>query len=188
MKDKYISRLRKRDREALRNQQLEKSFDPLRSVGEVRRPNRGWVRAVREGLGMTNVELAKRMRKKAPQSIEDMQKSELTETIQIATLRKLADAMGCRLVYAIVPPKPLAEMRRDRARQIAQRLVKQTSHSMRLEAQGIDEAGEKRGSESLGEQNLAGDPKVLWRKHFRIRLGAHPSMGKLLLAGKVATS
>lgn len=163
MKDKYLSRLRKRDREALRVQQLEESFRPLRELGDVRRPNRGWVRAVREGLGMTNVQLTKRLKKKAPQSIEDMQKAELRETIQIGTLRKLAEAMGCQFVCAIVPPKPLAEMRRNRARLMAERLVKRTGHSMRLEAQGINEAGEQREIESLMEQILADDPKRLWQ-------------------------
>lgn len=112
---------------------------------------------------MSNVQLTKRMRKKAPQSIEDMQKAEHAETIQIGTLRKLAEAMGCRLIYAVVPPKPLADMRRDRARAIAERVVKRTAHSMRLEAQGISESGEQREIESLVEQILADDPKVLWR-------------------------
>ena len=163
MKDRYIARLRKRDREALQNEQLEADLVPLRQAGEVRRPNRGWIRAIREGLGMTNVQLAKRMKIRASQSIEDMQKAEQDETIQIRTLRKLAGAMGCRFVYAIVPPKPVAQMRRDRARVMAERIVKRTAHSMRLEAQGIDEAGEKREIESLIAQILADDPKVLWR-------------------------
>jgi predicted DNA-binding mobile mystery protein A len=112
---------------------------------------------------MTNVQLAKRMKKKAPQTVEDMQKAERDETIQIRTLRRLAEAMGCTFVYAVVPPKALADMRRDRARVMAERVVKRTAHSMRLEAQGISEAGEQREIESLVEQILADDPKVLWR-------------------------
>lgn len=163
MKDKLISRLRKRDRDALRLQQLEDTFAPLRSLREVRRPNRGWIRAIREGLGMTNVQLTKRMRMKAPQTIEDMQKLELTETIQLSTLRRLAEALGCRLVYAVVPPKPLTEMRRDRARQLAERVIKRTAHSMRLEGQGISDESEHRQLENLIQQILAENPKELWQ-------------------------
>jgi predicted DNA-binding mobile mystery protein A len=163
MKDKLISRLRKRDRDALRLQQFEDSLAPVRSMGELRRPNRGWIRAIREGLGMTNVQLTKRMRMRAPQTIEDMQKLELTETIQVGTLRRLAEAMGCRLVYAVVPPKSLAEMRRDRARQLAERIIKRTAHSMRLEGQGISGEAERRQLENLIEQILAEDPKELWQ-------------------------
>jgi predicted DNA-binding mobile mystery protein A len=112
---------------------------------------------------MTNVQLAKRMKKRAPQTIEDMQKAELTETIQIGTLRKLAQAMECRFVYAIVPSQPLAEVRRNRARILAERIVQRTAHSMRLEAQGISKEGEIREVESLIQQILADDPKVLWQ-------------------------
>lgn len=163
MKDRDLYRIRRKDRDALKLRQLDEALRPLRELGDVRRPNKGWVRAVREGLGITNVQLTKRLRKKAPQTIEDMQKSETTEAIQLATLRKLAEAMGCRLVYAVVPPKPLAEMRRDRARSIAERIVKRTSHSMRLEGQGISEEEERRQLESLIEQILADNPKVLWQ-------------------------
>lgn len=100
---------------------------------------------------------------KAPQTIEDMQKLELTETIQLGTLRRLAEALGCRLVYTVVPPKPLTEMRRDRARQLAERVIKRTAHSMRLEGQGISDEAERRQLENLIEQILAENPKELWQ-------------------------
>lgn len=163
MKDKDLSLLRRKDRDALRLRQLEDTVRPFRELGDAGRPSGGWVRAVREGLGMTNVQLTKRLAKRAPQSIEDMQKSELAETIQLKTLRRLAEALGCRLVYAIVPPVPLDEIRRDRARAIAERLVKHTSHSMKLEAQGVSQEEEQRELESLIEKILADNPKNLWQ-------------------------
>lgn len=163
MKKKDLNHLRRKDKDALRLRQLEETFRPLRELGDVTRPSGGWVRAVREGLGMTNVQLTKRLKKRAPQSIEDMQKSELTETIQLKTLRRLAGALGCRLVYAIVPPLPLDQIRRNRARVIAERLVKQTSHSMRLEAQGVSQEEEQRELESLIDKILADNPKILWQ-------------------------
>ena len=83
MKDNDLKRLRRKDKDALRLRQLEETIQPYRDLGDARRPSGGWVRAVREGLGMTNVQLTKRLKKRAPQSIEDMQKSELTETIQL---------------------------------------------------------------------------------------------------------
>lgn len=163
MAHNVITKLRKRNRESLRVEQLEESLAPLRSLGEVQRPHRGWVRAIREGLGMTNVQLAKRMGKKAPQTIEDMQEAERAENIQLGTLRRLAEAMGCRLVYAVVPAKPLAEMRRDKARHLAERVIKQTAHSMRLEGQGVSDEAERRQLENLIEQILADNPKTLWQ-------------------------
>ncbi len=63
MKDKDLTRIRKKDRDALRLRQLEDTLRPFRDLGESRRPTGGWVRAVREGLGMTNVQLTKRLKK-----------------------------------------------------------------------------------------------------------------------------
>ncbi|MGH9428934.1 MAG: mobile mystery protein A [Terriglobia bacterium] len=162
MKDIDLHRFGMKDREALRLQQLEETIGPFRDLGDPRRPSGGWVRAVREALGMTNVQLAKRLKIKAPQTIEDMQKSETTETIQIKTLRKLAEALGCRVVYAVVPPKALGDMRRDRARSMARRVIQRVSHSMKLEAQGVSTEEEERQLNALIEKILAGNPRQLW--------------------------
>ena len=162
MKYKDLDSLRRKDREVLRLRQLEETIGPFRNLGDPRRPSGGWVRAIREALGMTNVQLAKRLKMKAPQTIEDMQKSETTETIQIKTLRKLADALGCRLVYAVVPAKALGDMRRDRARAMARRVIQRVSHSMKLEAQGVSTDEEERQLNALIEKILADNPKKLW--------------------------
>lgn len=146
----------------LRIQQTEETVQPFRVLVDSRPPRGGWVRAIREALGMTNVQLAKRLRIKAPQSVEDMQEYEVRGTIKVQTLRKLADALGCRLVYAIVPPKPLDEMRRDRARAVAERRLQRVAHSMKLEAQGVTNPEEERELERLVQELLAGNPKRLW--------------------------
>ena len=162
MKYKDLDSLRWKDREVLRLRQLEETIGPFRDLGDPRRPSGGWVRAIREALGMTNVQLAKRLKMKAPQTIEDMQKSETTETIQIKTLRKLAEALGCRLVYAVVPPKALGDMRRERARAIARPVIQRVSHSMKLEAQGVSKEEEERQLNALIEKILVKNPRQLW--------------------------
>jgi len=70
--------------------------------------------------------------------------------------------MGCRVVYALVPEKPLAEIRRDRAREVAEGLVKSSSHSMSLEAQSVSEKERRRQSERMIETLLQGNPRKLW--------------------------
>lgn len=151
-----------KEQDLLRLQQLEQTVQPYRKFIDAPTPSGGWVRAIREALGMTNVQLAKRLKKRAPQTIEDMQKSEVTGTIQLQTLRKLAEALGCRVVYAVVPPKPLPEMRRDRARAVARRRLQPVSHSMKLEAQGVSPKEEEGQLELLIQKLLAGNPKQLW--------------------------
>ena len=151
-----------KDKDVLRLQQVEEAVRSFRKLLDAPTHSGGWVRAIREALGMTNVQLARRLKLKAPQTIEDMQTYEASGTIKLQTLRKLAEALGCRVVYAVVPPKPLDEMRRDRAHAIARRQLQHVSHSMKLEAQGVSPEEEERQLELLIQELLAGNPKKLW--------------------------
>ena len=150
-----------RELDLLRNQQLEETLRPFRRLTGVVPPVKGWVRAIREALGMTNVQLAARLRKK-PQTIEDMQRSEELGTIKLSTLRELAEAMGCRVVYALVPEKGFEELQRDQATRIARRLLGRTAHSMKLEAQGLSVVEEERALERQVDRLMRGSPKKLW--------------------------
>lgn len=151
-----------RERYTLRNQQVEESVQPFKSVLGAMPPVGGWVRAIREALGMTNTQLAKRMGRKASQTIEDMQSSEAAGTIQLNTLGELAEAMGCRLVYALVPTKPLDELRKQRACEVARATLGRSSHSMKLEAQDIGIEAEQRAIDRQVAKLLAGSPRRLW--------------------------
>ena len=151
-----------RDRDILRIQQLEDVVKPFRGMLDIAPPVGGWARAIREALGMTNVQLARRLGRKAPQTIEDMQQSEAAGTIKLDTLRELAESRGCRLVYALVPVKPLDKLRRDRALEAARNALRRTSHSMKLEAQGMGSKEEARALSRQVNKLLAGNPKRLW--------------------------
>lgn len=124
------SRARQRLDERLLALKPESRFDP---------PSRGWVRAVREAIGMTGVQFARRLRI-SPQSVEALEKSEATGTIQLKTLRRAAEALDCRLVYALVPNSSLESSVNERARKIALRDLGRVAHSMALEAQGTGDA------------------------------------------------
>lgn len=150
-----------RDKDILRIQQLEDVLKGFRPILQSMPPVGGWARAIREALGMTNVQLARRLRK-VPQSIEDIQLSEVAGTIKLETLRELAEAMGCRLVYAVVPAKSINQMRRDRAVEVARKLLRRTHHSMKLEAQDLGTKEEERSLALQVEKLLAGNPKRLW--------------------------
>jgi predicted DNA-binding mobile mystery protein A len=110
---------------------------------------------------MSNRQLAKRLRLKQ-QTIEDMQEYEAKGTIKLQTLRKLAHALDCRLVYAVVPNKPLEEIRKDQALKVAQRQLKNVAHSMSLEAQGVGEAEQRAEIDRIVHKLLAGNRRKLW--------------------------
>jgi transcriptional regulator with XRE-family HTH domain len=67
-----------------------------------RRPVRGWLRAVREVLGLSQAELGRRLGQKR-QSFADMESAEERGAITLASLQRAADAMGCDLIYALLP-------------------------------------------------------------------------------------
>jgi predicted DNA-binding mobile mystery protein A len=151
-----------KEKDILKLEQLEQVVRPARKLLDLRRPRLGWVRAIREALGMSSPQLARRMGIRAAQSVEDMQKDELSGTIKLQTLRKLARALDCELVYALVPRKPLEEIRVDQASIVAKRMVKRVSHSMSLEDQAISREAEQRELERRIEKLLTGNPKALW--------------------------
>jgi predicted DNA-binding mobile mystery protein A len=151
-----------KDKDFLKLEQLESLLRPYQRLIGLKPPRLGWVRAIRETLGMTNIQLAKRIGVTASQSVEDMQEYEVAGTIKLQTLRKLADALECQLVYALVPRKPLHDIRRDRASIVAQRLLKRVSHSMSLEDQAVSSEEEKNEQERRIDKLLAGNPKKLW--------------------------
>lgn len=130
MKSEARKRARKRLDERLRTLQPAESF---------RSPPKGWIRALRDALGMTGGQLGSRMGIR-PQTVEAIEKSEASGTIQLSTLRRAAEALDCTLVYALVPNTSLEAIVNERARKIALRELQRVAHTMRLEAQGTDDA------------------------------------------------
>ena len=121
-------------------------------------PVRGWIKAVREALGMSTAQLAKRLRVKQP-SVVDLEKSEAKGSIELATLRRVAEALDCTLVYALVPNKPLETMVRDRARLFAKGRRAPVEHSMLLEDQKVTE---KNINARLDEIVRETSPRLFW--------------------------
>lgn len=121
-------------------------------------PVKGWIRAVREALGMTAEQLGRRLGVKQS-SVIQMEQSEAKGSIELATLRRAADALDCALVYAFVPKKSLEETVRLRARNFIRRRLAPVEHSMLLEDQSVPgKAEEQRIDETLRETS----PSKLW--------------------------
>jgi predicted DNA-binding mobile mystery protein A len=146
----------------LKRKQVEELVRPFRRVARAQAPRGGWVRAIREGLGMSAQQLGTRVRVKR-QTIENLERSEANGKITLDSLNRVAKALGCRVVYALVPEKLLDETQRERARLIAESLVKPVAHSMSLEAQSIGKREAQRQKEELAQKLLLGDPKKLWQ-------------------------
>ncbi len=97
-------------------------------------PRDGWIRAIREALGMTLAQLGARLGV-TPQSVQDLEVRERDGTITLERLRQAADALGCDVVVTVVPRTSLEAIvaTQARARLLAERA--HVVHTMRLEAQ-----------------------------------------------------
>jgi predicted DNA-binding mobile mystery protein A len=121
----------------LRARQLERTLQPFVAAKGSLRPQKGWLRAIREATGIKVRELARRLRK-APSLVVQLEKSEAEYRITLGSLREAADALGCQLVYALVPKNgSIQELSEERARAQAIENVRAVEHSMALEDQAV---------------------------------------------------
>jgi predicted DNA-binding mobile mystery protein A len=138
--------------------QLDKRFGQVGPAERYTPPVRGWIRAIREALGMTTAQLAQNLGIKQP-SLIDLEQSEARGTIELATLRRVAEALDCTLVYALVPNKPLETMIRERARAFARKRRGPVEHTMLLEDQKVKgQDSEARLDDIVRETN----PRLFW--------------------------
>jgi len=88
--------------------------------------------------------------------------NEAKGTVQLNSLRTLAEAMDCDLVYALVPRGSLREILEIRAEQLARGLVHRVSESMELEEQGVEATERIRQIEELKAEILRNRGRDFW--------------------------
>jgi predicted DNA-binding mobile mystery protein A len=127
----------KRNRKLVR-QQLEATLGRFRPLLDISAPPKGWIRAIRDALGMSGRQLAERVGV-TKQRTAVIEKQELTGTATLNTLHKIAEALDCVFVYGFVPRTSLEETVRNRALRVARTRLVRVSQSMRLEDQALSQ-------------------------------------------------
>ena len=135
-----------------------KRFEPLKTLVP---PGTGWVRAIRDALGMTGEQLAKRLNTNK-QRIARIEQDEKLGKVTIKTLRSVAEAMDCIFVYGFVPRDSLEQTVRNQARLVAKKLVTRSNQTMRLEKQELSEKEKEKSLNDLIENIINEMPKTLW--------------------------
>ena len=127
------------------------------------RPPAGWLRAIREALGMTSAVLAARLEITAS-GVRKLEQAEATDAITLGTLRRVAEALDCELQYALVPRRPLREMRWQQALHLAQQWQQRASRTMALEAQLVatPSAAANERLEAMAQEILRTSGTRLW--------------------------
>lgn len=146
----------------LRLEQVQASVAAYSDLASRRPPPRGWLKAIRESLGLTERQQAGRLGITGS-TLHKSELAEAEERITLGQLRKLADGLDCELVYALVPRKPLTQVVEDRARSIALQEVSGVAHTMSLEDQRPATGRLRKQVDQRTAELLRGRWSDLWR-------------------------
>lgn len=144
--------------------QVESRLKPWRAIPpEV--PAGGWIRTIREALGMSTRQLAGRLGV-TRQALAFTEQREQEGKISLAALSRAADALECDLVYALVPRTALGDYLEAEARKRATAEADRIAHTMRLEDQAstVDEVEHLIAERTA---SLVADPGELWEQEYR---------------------
>jgi predicted DNA-binding mobile mystery protein A len=118
----------------LRLKQLDRTLESFRAAQALPRPQKGWIRAIREAMGVSAGEVG-RILGTSRQLPLQFEKAEADDSITLKSLRSVAHAMDCDLVYALVPRA--GSMREDRTRAKARKPVPGDGRTRALEGPAV---------------------------------------------------
>jgi len=138
-----------------------KRFNPLLNVSA---PPKGWIRAIRDALGMTAKQLANRL-DVAQQAVARIEKEEPAGSVTIKTMRRIAECLDCVFVYGFVPRTSLEETIARQAKKVAIQRLTQASQTMNLENQALSNVENEQALSNLVDELIRTLPSTLWNSH-----------------------
>ena len=148
----------------LRRGQLDELYKTLGGLSRNELPSGAWIRDVRGALGMSATQMA-RILEITPPTLKKLEASESKQTIELKTLQRLASALNCRLVYAIVPEAEFGSLEailKKRAWDVASKIVDHVSHTMALEDQAVSPAERQVQIQETADELIRTLDKRLW--------------------------
>ena len=142
-------------------QQLLKYLQKIEQFKEIPPPPKGWVRAIRDGLGMSRRQLAERLGLSVSR-IQRIESDEAVGSVTIKTMRQTAEAMDCVFVYAMVPRTSLEDFIQQQALKKAGEHLHSVNQTMALEAQSVNTKENQEMLERLAKQLREKSPRTLW--------------------------
>ena len=124
-------------------------------------PSEGWLRTVRKALDMSGAQLGRRMGITRG-AVSNNEKAELSGSMTIKTMQQMAEAMGCRFVYTIVPEGDIEDIVRAQALEKARAQVKEASIQMALEDQALSKSKLNAEIERLANEMVDKGNSDLW--------------------------
>ena len=146
----------------LQFQQLNEKILQLAGMQHVIVPPIGWIKAIRNGIGMSMEQLGKKL-SITKQGVMDIEKREMEGAITIKAMQEIAKAMDTKFVYGFVPNAgSLEQMIETRALEIAKTIVQRTSTTMKLEDQVNSKERIEKAIKERAKEIINKTPKILW--------------------------
>ncbi|MER9232911.1 mobile mystery protein A [Mesorhizobium sp. M0622] len=146
-------------RQAVR-EQYQAIVDTLQG-SNIETPTEGWIRTVRKALGMSGAQLAKRLGVTRAR-IAQAEKAELDGGVTLKSMQAAAEAMGCRFVYAFVPPDTIENVIIGQARKKAQAITDTAGKHMALEGQAVSDSRTRQEVSRLMNELIYEMPPDFW--------------------------
>jgi len=145
--------------------QLDRRLSEIRTaLSAAERPSRGWIKAIREALGMTTAQLGKAMGL-SQSRVTELERAEATRNVTLHSLERAAEALDCRLVYVLVPNRSLEERLLEKADEVAEARLAAVDQTMRLEKQGVVDRKQRSAMKQQIIAQLLERPARLWRTY-----------------------
>ena len=147
------------DNKVILRRSYQKKFNTLKnSILDI--PPQGWLRTIREFLGMTTTQLAQRINVSQPRVV-NMEKNE--KNIKISTMERIANALNCDFFYVFIPRENIDDIIYNQAKQKALKILNKVNQNMGLENQlaNTDEL-----LEDLIKELLDGNMSRIWDKEL----------------------
>jgi len=133
-----------------------------KQLATLKKPAEGWLAMLRKALGMSGAQVASRAGV-SRNAVYQAERNERDGAITINQMHKLAEAMGGRFVYAIVPDDERVEDTiRAQARRKAEARIMRASAHMALEKQALTSTQTAKRIEELANELIRDMPPDFW--------------------------
>jgi len=129
-----------------------KTLIPINKIGQR-------LRDIRETIGMTQKQMAKRL-EVSQSAISQIEENR--ETSKLGTILKIAGALECELMGAVVSREPLEDIIRRRAEKTAKKMLNRTFATMAMEKQTPSEEAYKYQLKKMIEELVGNPGPELW--------------------------
>ena len=135
---------------------LDKKTSSLTDARNIVPKGNSWINTVREAIGMTAVQLAKRLGVTQPR-IAKMEVNE--ENLKLSTMKKVAEAMNCDFVYYFKPKTSFQDIVQTQAKKKAEEILLGVNLNMALENQDIQT---KEAVDDMADDFINGNTRRIW--------------------------